>query len=190
MEASVSWLAEPLSACEELLTPWRQAVACIFAVSVAHIHSADRSKAPTAEPLRIRRVVSMTLPQFTHSFIHYPPPIALAFMEKPFVGKVREMENIHMTMMEGDWERKEVPGARYSPVKRHVASGGRDGPETRTDSVRGTGFTWHLLLFPASIGQHKSAIRHHQDPDHSIPVSLSLALLVSFKHFLILSYFL
>jgi hypothetical protein len=49
----------------------------------------------------------------TQSGQHYPPtfypliysllaPITLAFMGKPFVGKVREMENIHMTMMEGE----------------------------------------------------------------------------------------
>jgi hypothetical protein len=32
-------------------------------------------------------------------------------MGKPFVGKVREMENIQMTMMEGELGRKEVMGA-------------------------------------------------------------------------------
>lgn len=31
-----------------------------------------------------------------------PAPIALAFMGKPFVGKVGEMEHIHMTMMEAE----------------------------------------------------------------------------------------
>jgi hypothetical protein len=29
-------------------------------------------------------------------------PITLAFMRKPFVGKVREMESIQLTMMEGE----------------------------------------------------------------------------------------
>jgi hypothetical protein len=47
-------------------------------VSVVHIHSGfavEQTAALAQEPLRIRTAVSMTLPQFTHSFIHYPPQL-------------------------------------------------------------------------------------------------------------------
>lgn len=51
-------------------------------------------------------------PPTIYSLIYsLPGPITLAFMGKPFVGKVREMENIQMTMMEGELGRKEVMGA-------------------------------------------------------------------------------